>query len=189
MQLVASTHPSSASTRDDVTCTTHRCASTSLEARLKNPSATSFQVKQVVISRRVSHTNLPTSVLWRNRQTVTGLILSPKPKNRHSDFETQIIKPKMSVLKPKSKNRSTLVLRLNQETHAPCLYVHGTDRTQCHLNSRSPGHRVPDLCLTIPGPLHQVFYFCHDPHRCPPCHTCYLQTTRQANSIHHTKQE
>jgi hypothetical protein len=32
---------------------------------------------------------------------------------------------------------STLILRLNQETHAPRLHVHGADRTQ--------RHRVPDL--------------------------------------------
>jgi hypothetical protein len=41
---------------------------------------------------------------------------------------------------------STLILRLNQETCAPCLYVHGADHTQRHPTSRSSGHRVPDLC-------------------------------------------
>jgi hypothetical protein len=41
---------------------------------------------------------------------------------------------------------STLVLRLNQETRAPSLYVPGTDRTRRHPTSRPPGHRVPDLC-------------------------------------------
>jgi hypothetical protein len=25
-------------------------------------------------------------------------------------------------------------------------------------------------CATISGPLHQVSYSCHDPHRCTPCH-------------------
>jgi hypothetical protein len=80
----------------------------------------------------------------------------------------------------------TLVLRLNQETCAPRLHVHGTDRTQRHPTSRSSSHRVPNLCLTIPGPLHQVSYSCLDPRRCPPCRTCYLHTTRQANTILHT---
>jgi hypothetical protein len=42
---------------------------------------------------------------------------------------------------------------------------------------------ITRLCLTIPGPLHQVFYSCHNPHRCPPCHTCHLYTMRQANAI------
>jgi hypothetical protein len=40
----------------------------------------------------------------------------------------------------------TLVLRLNQETRAPHLHVHGADRTWRHPTSRLPGHRVPDLC-------------------------------------------
>jgi hypothetical protein len=43
-------------------------------------------------------------------------------------------------------------------------------------------------CATISGPLHQVFYSCHNPHRCPPCCTCHLHTMRQANMILHTKQ-
>jgi hypothetical protein len=41
---------------------------------------------------------------------------------------------------------STLVLRINQETRASRLHLHDANRTQCHLTSRSPGHRVPDLC-------------------------------------------
>jgi hypothetical protein len=41
---------------------------------------------------------------------------------------------------------SNLVLRLNKETHASHLLIHGADRTQRHPTSRSPGHRVPDLC-------------------------------------------
>jgi hypothetical protein len=57
-------------------------------------------------------------------------------KNHRGDFETQITKPELSVLWPKSENPTTLVFRLNQETHAPHLLVHGIDRTQCHLTSR-----------------------------------------------------
>jgi hypothetical protein len=37
-------------------------------------------------------------------------------------------------------------LRLNQETCAPHLYVHGTNCTRRHPTSRSSDHRVPDLC-------------------------------------------
>jgi hypothetical protein len=39
-----------------------------------------------------------------------------------------------------------MVLRLNQETHAPRLHVHGADRILHHPTSRSPSHRVPDMC-------------------------------------------
>jgi hypothetical protein len=54
------------------------------------------------------------------------------------------------------------------------------------LTSWSSGHWVPDLCLIITAPLHQASYSCHDPRRCPPCRTCQLHTTRQANVILHT---
>jgi hypothetical protein len=40
----------------------------------------------------------------------------------------------------------TLVLRLNQKTHAPHLYVHDADRTRRHPTSQPPDHRVPDMC-------------------------------------------
>jgi hypothetical protein len=41
---------------------------------------------------------------------------------------------------------STLVWRLNQETRAPRLHVHGADHTRRHPTSRPPSHRVLDLC-------------------------------------------
>jgi hypothetical protein len=190
MQSVASTRSSLASSRrnlsDDATCTTRHRASTSLEARLGNPSPNCFLVKQAARSWHVSHTDLPLSVLWRNRQTKTRLILRPKLRNHRGDFEAQITKPELPVLRPKPGNPTTLVLRLNQEIHAPHLHVHGTDHTQHHPTSRSSGHRVPDLCLTIPDSLHQVSYSCLDPRHCPPCHTCHLHSMRQANVILHT---
>jgi hypothetical protein len=73
-------------------------------------------------------------------------------------------KPSTPVLRPNWRNLSqwfwgqttdkpsTLVLRLNQETHAPRLLMHGVDRTQRHLTSRSPGHQVPDLCDHLRSP-------------------------------------
>jgi hypothetical protein len=39
-----------------------------------------------------------------------------------------------------------MVLKLNQEIHAPRLHVHGADRTRHHPTSRSSGHRVPNMC-------------------------------------------
>jgi hypothetical protein len=42
--------------------------------------------------------------LWRNQQTEDHLVLGLKPRNRHSDFETQITKPKLPVLRPKPEN-------------------------------------------------------------------------------------
>jgi hypothetical protein len=52
----------------------------------------------------MSRTDLPPSVLWRNRQTEACLVLSPKPRNRHGDFEAKITKPELPVLRPKPGN-------------------------------------------------------------------------------------
>jgi hypothetical protein len=141
----------------------------------------------------------PLSVSWHNQQPVAHLVLRPKPRNRHSYFETQITKlklpvlwpklvdPKPPILRPNREKPSMLVLRTNQETHAPYLLVHGADRTQHHPISRSSGHQVPDLCLTIPDPLHLISYSCHDPRCYPPCRTYHQHTRRQANTILHTR--
>jgi hypothetical protein len=37
----------------------------------------------------------------------------PKSRNRRGDFETQITKPELPVLRPKQENLSTLILMLN----------------------------------------------------------------------------
>jgi hypothetical protein len=42
--------------------------------------------------------------LWRNQQTEARLVLRPKQRNRHSDFEAQITKPKLPVLRTKPGN-------------------------------------------------------------------------------------
>jgi hypothetical protein len=103
-------------------------------------------------------------------------------------------KPSSPVLRPNrwkpskwfwdqtTHKQSTLVLRLNQETRAPRLHVHGADRTRRHPTSRSSGQEYP-TCVTITDPLHQIFYSWHDSHHCMSCHTCHLYTTRQANII------
>jgi hypothetical protein len=41
----------------------------------------------------VSHADLPPSILWRNRQIEANLVLRPKLRNYHGDFEAQITKP------------------------------------------------------------------------------------------------
>jgi hypothetical protein len=50
---------------------------------------------------RIDHTPL---VLWHNRQTEAHLFFRPKPRNHHGDFEAQITKPELPVLRPKSGN-------------------------------------------------------------------------------------
>jgi hypothetical protein len=52
----------------------------------------------------VSRADLLPSVLWGNRQTEAHLVLRPKPRNRRGDFEAQINKLKLLVLKSKPRN-------------------------------------------------------------------------------------
>jgi hypothetical protein len=110
MQPVSLTRPSLVSTPhdlcDDVTYTTCSRASNSLEVRLGNPSLTSFHVKQAARSQCVSRADLLPSVLWRNQQTEASLVLRPKPRNHRDDFESQITKPELPILRPKSGNLS-----------------------------------------------------------------------------------
>jgi hypothetical protein len=148
-------------------CTTYCHASASLEDRLKNPSTTCFQVMQPI-----------------NRSPLDFEPQSKKPSRWFLGLNHQIGAADFEV---QTENPTTLVLRLNQETCTPHLLVHGADHTRRHLTFRSSGHRVPDLCLTIPGPLHRVSYSYLDPHRCPSCRTCYLHITKQSNMILHTK--
>jgi hypothetical protein len=181
MHPIASTRPSSDSSprdlHDDATCTTHRLSSVSFEAN--------WETLAQLASRRSKPLDLnaclapSSSSRWfcGATETIAHLVLRPKPINRQGDFVGQITKLQLLILRPKSENSTTLVLRPNQETRTPHLLVHGIDRTRCHPNSRLAGHRLPDLCLTIPGPLHQVSYSCLDPRCCPSCRTCYLHTT------------
>jgi hypothetical protein len=52
----------------------------------------------------VSHTVITLLVLWRNRETEGCLVLKPKPRNCRGDFEAQITKSYLSVLRPKWRN-------------------------------------------------------------------------------------
>jgi hypothetical protein len=52
----------------------------------------------------VSHADISPLVLWHNRQTEEHLVLKPKLRNRCGDFDAQITKLKLSVLRPKSEN-------------------------------------------------------------------------------------
>jgi hypothetical protein len=52
----------------------------------------------------MSHADLPPPVLWRNWQTEVYLVLRHKLRNRHGDFDAQITKPELPILRPKSGN-------------------------------------------------------------------------------------
>jgi hypothetical protein len=92
------------------------------------------------------------------------------------------------VLRTNQWQTAATGLRLNRKTRASCLlHVYDTDRTRHHPTSRSSGHQVPDLCLIILDPPHQVSYSCLDPCRCLPCRIHHLHITRQANTFLHTE--
>jgi hypothetical protein len=157
MQPIASIHLSLTSSShdlcDDATCTTRHRSFTSFEANWETLAWLASRWNKP-LDFDASRAVLLSSILCRNQQTIARLVLRPKSRIRCGDFETQITKLQLPVLRLKPENPSTLVLRLNQETRALRLLVHGADHTQHHPTSQSFDHWVPDLCLTIPGPLH-----------------------------------
>jgi hypothetical protein len=92
-----------------------------------------------------------------NRETIHHLGFETQPKNPPPVLRSNWEKPSLPVLRPTRRKSSqwfwcqttdkpsTLILRLNQETHALHLHVHGVDHTRRHPTSRSSSHRVPDL--------------------------------------------
>jgi hypothetical protein len=50
------------------------------------------------------HRRASVSLQTRLEKTEAHLVLRPKPRNRHGDFDAQITKPKLPVLRPKPGN-------------------------------------------------------------------------------------
>jgi hypothetical protein len=167
--------------RDDATCTTRRCSFASFEAKLGNPSRTCFQAKQAARSRYVSHAIfiLP-SVLLCNWQTIPHFVLRPKSRKCCSDFVGQITKSQQLVLRPKSGNLMTLVLRSNQETpwpwfwdwtKKPTLLISLCSVQTTHSVTRSLNHpateyptcvwQSPVLYIKSPTPASILITVCH----------------------------
>jgi hypothetical protein len=122
---------------------------TSFEAKLEKTVASGFEAKPLETIAAGFEAKPPETV-------IAGFEAKPL-ETVTTDFEAKSMK---TIHKP-----STLVLRLNQETHTPRLHMHGVDRTWCHPTSRSPGHRIPDLCDHPRSSANQVSYSYHDPHR------------------------
>jgi hypothetical protein len=113
---------------------------TGFDTKLGEIVATGFEAK--------SEKTIATDFEAKPEKTVaTGFEAKPK-KIDATGFEA---KPEKTVYHrfwcQTTGKPSTLVLRLNQETCAPRLLVHGgADCTQRHQTSWSSGYRVPDLC-------------------------------------------
>jgi hypothetical protein len=185
-----------------------RYVSTSLKARLENTSLTFFHVKQVTRSAWFWDLNQETIVviLRSKSSNCSYRVWGPNWKTRSHQFWGQIerncghwfqgqtgrncpsgFKAKPLTNRPNGFDAKPLtnhwpwfwVLK------KPVLLISTCTVQTAHGVTRPPDHSatVYPTCATISGPLHQVSYFLHDPHRCPPCRTCHLHTMRQANTI------
>jgi hypothetical protein len=146
---------------------------------------------------------------WRNWQIEVRLVLMPKPRNCRCDFEAQITKlyhhrfwgqtrrnrPNGFVVKLVKNHPSGFEVKpltncrpwFWGSTKKHMLLISSYMVQTAHSVTRPPDRPATEYptCAIIPDPQHQVSYSCHDPHRCPPCCTCHLHTTRQANMILH----
>jgi hypothetical protein len=112
---------------------------TSFEAKLEKTVAAGFEANPLE--------TVATSFEAKPVKTVAAGFEAKPLETVATSFEAQTNeKPSKWFWGQTTHKPSNLVLMLNQETRAPRLDVHGADRTQRHLTSRPPGHRVPDLC-------------------------------------------
>jgi hypothetical protein len=124
---------------------------TSFEAKLEKTVATGFEAKPektVAVGFEDKPPETVTTSFGAKPTKTVRVVLRPNHSQTVTiDFEAQIDeKPSEWFWGQITHKPSTLVLRLNQETRFPHLYMHGADRTWRHPTSWSPGHRVPDLC-------------------------------------------
>jgi hypothetical protein len=121
-----------------------------------------------------------------NHQT-TAAYFRPKPGNPSEWFCGQTTRTVATGFEAKPGETINLGFEVeprNSCSSSPC--------AQCRPHTASPYLSIvwtPSIrpVLDHPGPLHQVSYSCLDPHRCPPCCTCHLHITRQANMFLHMK--
>jgi hypothetical protein len=124
---------------------------TSFEAKLEKTIVTGFEAKPVKTVTTGFEAKPPetitTSFEAKSGKTVRVVLRPNHSQTVTIGFEAQTDeKPSKWFWGQTTHKPPTLVLRLNQETRAPRLHVHGADRTRRHPISWSPGHRVPNLC-------------------------------------------
>jgi hypothetical protein len=160
----------------------HRTVATVFEAQTRKPSTTSFEAKSgetinIGFEAKLEKT-VTTSFEAKSEKTVL-VIFRPNPlTNCPSGFEAKLLTnhPNGFETKPLTNYRpwfwgSTkkimllVFLCMLQTTH------NITWPPNC-LTTKYP------TCVTIPSPLHQVSYSCHDPHCCLSCCTYHLYTMR-----------
>jgi hypothetical protein len=165
----------------------------SLEAKLRNLSLSCFQAKQAARSHRVFRAiSIIPSVLWHNQQTIAHLVLKSKPRNSRGDFDAQITKPYLPILRTKPRNPKPPVLRPNREKPALlaslCIVqtAHSITRSIVrpsstrpvldHPWSSTPGLHLLPRSLLLPTMLHLSLTHhetskCNSPHKIDKCRT------------------
>jgi hypothetical protein len=116
-----------------------KAVTTSFEAKLEKTVATGFEA---ILEKTVAagFEAKPAKTIW--------VVLRPNHSQTVAiGFEAQTDEKQSECFwRQMTHKPSTLVLRLNQETRAPHLDVHGAERTQRHPTSRSSDHSETDLC-------------------------------------------
>jgi hypothetical protein len=119
---------------------------TSFEVKLEKTIAAGFEAKQLE--------TIATGFEAKPVKTVRVVLRPNHSQTVDIGFEVQTDEKLFQWFWGQTTDKpSTLVLRLNQETRAPRLHVHGANRTRRYPTSRSSGNRVPDLC-DHHNPLH-----------------------------------
>jgi hypothetical protein len=111
---------------------------TRFEAKLEKTIATGFEAKP--------EKTVTTGFEAKPLETVRMVLRPNHSQTIAIGFEAQTDEKLSELFWGQTTHKpSTLVLRLNQETRAPHLHVHGADRIRHHPTSQPPDHRVPDL--------------------------------------------
>jgi hypothetical protein len=152
---------------------------TSFEAKLEKTITTGFEVKP--------EKTVTAGFEVKPLETIAACFEAKPLETVATSFEAKPAKTARVVLRPNRQKPSEWfqVSTKKHVLHVSMCMVQTTHGATQPLDR--PATEYP-TCATIPGPLHQVSYSCHDPHRCTPCRTCHLHTTRQANMILQMKQ-
>jgi hypothetical protein len=130
----------------------------------------------------------PLPVLRPNQEKPSTLVLRQTRENYRHRFwgQTRENRPGSFGAKPLTNNQHWFW----DSTKKPVLLISTCKVHTAHGITWPPDHPATKypICVTIPSPLQQVSYSCHDPRHYPPCRTCHLHTTRQANMILQMKQ-
>jgi hypothetical protein len=134
---------------------------------------------------------------WGQNQETRATGFEAKPRETvTTGYKVKLEKTVATSFEGKSKKTVLVVLRPNHwqtmfwgSNKKPTLLVSTCTVQTTHDITRPLNCPATEYltCETISDPLQQVSYFWQDLRHFPPCRTCHLHTTRQANTILQTK--